>query len=119
MTSKNVNNLKQVDQESEENPYECKICFKRFSLPGKLNHHTRSTHNKTYNFKCDICKKLFQTKHVLERHKSVHGNREAYPCDSCDMAFPDKHRLSVINLFTMKENSNAHFVPKVSKQNCT
>ena len=42
MASENVNNLKQVAQENEENPYECKICSKRFSHVGKLNHHTRS-----------------------------------------------------------------------------
>ena len=94
MASENVNNLKQEAQENEENPYECTFCFKRFSLPGILNQHTIRTHNKTYDIKCDICKKLFQTKHVLERHKSVHGNREAYPCESCDKAFPDKHQLS-------------------------
>ena len=61
MASENENNLKPVAQENEGNPYECKICFERFSSVGTLNHHKRSIHN----FKCDICEVSFQSKNPI------------------------------------------------------
>ena len=44
----------------------------------------------TNKFSCDTCKKVFQTKSNLNRHKSVHTKNRSFPCPLCGKKFSQR-----------------------------
>ena len=57
--------------ESNGNPYECKICKKRFKLQGTLKAHER-IHTGETPYQCDTFQKSFKQKSNLNIHKMIH-----------------------------------------------
>ena len=45
------------------------------------------------HFECEICTKLFDTKHKLIGHKKVHIGEKVYKCNTCDKMFTNSSNL--------------------------
>ena len=59
--------------------------FDNFSKLGIVNQHTNLTEEKP--FTCDVCDKRFTTSINLVRHKSTHSGEKPYKCDVCSKTF--------------------------------
>ena len=70
----------------------CNICKKQFRKKNVLNRHLREKHYQGQVYKCNICKTCFARKERLMRHlKSVHFNIK-YGCKICGMQFVEKFK---------------------------
>ena len=52
---------------TNEKPYECDVCEKRFSESGSLKAHMR-IHTNEKPYECDVCEKRFRISSNLRRH---------------------------------------------------
>ena len=53
---------------TNEKPYECDVCEKRFRQSGGLKSHMR-IHTNEKPYECDVCEKRFTQASNLKRHK--------------------------------------------------
>ncbi|KAF6197586.1 hypothetical protein GE061_008551 [Apolygus lucorum] len=70
----------------------CEICSKMFNTRRKLGAH-RYTHSGLKPFVCDNCSKGFTSKFKLVRHLLIHSNAPLYHCNLCTRAFHRKDHL--------------------------
>ena len=66
--------------------FECDICKKGFDYKNYLNRHKR-IHAGKANFECEICKKSFSSKRDLKRHERIHTGEVPYECKICKKRF--------------------------------
>ena len=52
------------------------------------------SHEKDPAFKCNVCKKGFGAKHLLDAHSHVHSRLKPFVCDECGKGFRRKHYLA-------------------------
>ena len=52
----------------------------------KLAIHKR-THTNEKPYECDVCEKRFSDSGDLQKHMRIHTNEKPYECDVCDKAF--------------------------------
>ncbi|XP_035782472.1 zinc finger protein 271-like [Anopheles albimanus] len=75
-------------------PYECDVCYKRFSIAAKLVYHQKRMYNEA-KYSCQECGSRFNSRATLLSHrKAVHIRVRAYACDICQMAFYTSSTLS-------------------------
>ena len=79
---------------TNEKPYECDVCEKRFRQSGicKATCVFTRTRNRM-NVMCAI--KLFVILSTLKSHKRIHTNEKPYECDVCEMKFLRSDHLKV------------------------
>uniref|UniRef100_A0A6P7H7J2 Zinc finger protein 723-like n=1 Tax=Diabrotica virgifera virgifera TaxID=50390 RepID=A0A6P7H7J2_DIAVI len=76
-----------------QRPYECEVCFKKFSQNYRLKNHLRiNTGEKPY--KCEICFKKFSDSGDLKRHLRVHTGEKPYKCEICCKYFNQASTLT-------------------------
>lgn len=75
-----------------EPPYQCKVCFKVFAIPARLQRHHR-VHTGEKPFKCEYCDKTFSVKENLNVHRRIHTKERPYKCNICDRAFEHSGKL--------------------------
>lgn len=78
---------------SEENPFNCKACWKAFTERSDQDMHER-IHAALLPYKCDVCGKSFSENSYLERHKKAHSEK-MFSCDVCAKTFSQKYHLTV------------------------
>ena len=64
----------------------CKVCGLVKANLTKLEEHMRKKH-KSFRYKCRYCKKTYQTKNGLYKHKLYHTVGLRYNCKDCTMGF--------------------------------
>lgn len=105
----------------EPNKYKCKLCPKRYLMPGLLKNHIRNSHYNERNhkctecslrffypndlkkhmlkhsgvksFQCEVCKKSYGKRWTLTEHMKIHNNVKNFICSTCSRAFTQKCTL--------------------------
>ncbi|XP_062569066.1 zinc finger protein 271-like [Saccostrea cucullata] len=75
-----------------DKPYQCNVCFKRFTQKAHLTTHRR-THTGEKPYACHICQKRFAQSSHLNSHKRTHTGEKPYYCVICSLGFCRKQRL--------------------------
>ena len=57
---------------TNERPYSCDKCDKKYKDASVLNHHKKINHNKSSRYQCDSCDRIFLTHRRLEKHVLTH-----------------------------------------------
>lgn len=99
-------------QHTNEKPFECSDCFKRFSRQSSLSAHNR-THKRTeLDFQCSFCGKRFGWKSNLSVHLELHRSQK-FPCEVCQKAFESAERLQDHQQKHTKAENQCRFCEKV------
>ena len=72
---------------TDEKPFQCKKCDKKFKRKGDLNVHVKVVHDQIKNHTCEICSRSFGRKQDLNKHIRCHTGIRDYVCLICDMKF--------------------------------
>lgn len=59
---------------SDERPYQCQICHKKYKTNEMLKQHTYKLHTGTPRFECDVCQRKFFYAAELREHKQLHSS---------------------------------------------
>lgn len=99
---------------SNDRPYSCKYCPKRFKVPGGLHSHILWNHKRTRNHKCEVCNATFITSSSRSSHiRKNHLKEKKYGCDSCGKRFFSKSELQRHSLtHTGVKNFHCHLCDK-------
>ena len=83
---------------TNEKPYECDVCGRRFSQSSSLKSHVRTQHAKGVKRKrereCDVCEKVFVSASKLAVHMRIHTKEKPYECDVCEKRFSESGSLT-------------------------
>ncbi|KAL1450555.1 hypothetical protein WDU94_002905 [Cyamophila willieti] len=94
----------------QDRPFECKICFKRFSQKQTLRQHIL-THTGQRPFQCQICDKSFTQQGALNRHAALHTEaKKEFSCSVCNQSFRQLNNL--------KRHMNLHALDAASSFQC-
>ena len=64
--------------------FECDICKKTFNDKSNLIKHKKIVHNKIRKYECDRCEKKFAVNHQLKQHMiTVHEKLKLHQCQIC------------------------------------
>lgn len=77
---------------TDERPFECSTCGKRFRQLPHLQDHER-IHSGLRPFCCWICGKSFSVAARLTEHARTHSGEKPYPCPHCPAAFRARSNL--------------------------
>jgi KRAB domain-containing zinc finger protein len=76
-----------VGTQTEDKPYECNICDKRFSQLNHLAAHKITHIEDKPGFICDVCNKSFAYASSLKVHMGAHNGDKPHECDVCNKRF--------------------------------
>jgi len=79
--------------DSDEKPYVCSFCYKRFARKWTLKLHLR-THTGDRPFLCNYCPKRFTSGSGRNRHHRTHTGEKPYKCVHCAKSFCRKDNLN-------------------------
>ena len=73
---------------TENNEFQCSICFKFFVTNATLKRHISQVHEKKQPVQCPLCPTVLNFKHNLKRHIAlVHEKSKLFKCDLCGSRF--------------------------------
>ncbi|KAH8856786.1 Zinc finger protein 709 [Schistosoma japonicum] len=75
-------------------PYQCDICFKRYSGLKSLKNH-KLTHSDIRPHKCSICGKAFLRADKMRLHEISHLNVKPFECATCKQRFTRSDKLKI------------------------
>uniref|UniRef100_A0A182Y5B8 Uncharacterized protein n=1 Tax=Anopheles stephensi TaxID=30069 RepID=A0A182Y5B8_ANOST len=79
---------KQASTVSSVRPYECDICFRRFTKSDLLLRHKATIYERSKRYDCKQCEASFRSRTALHSHnKSKHVCKRTYVCDVCQKGF--------------------------------
>uniref|UniRef100_A0A6P7FGL2 Gastrula zinc finger protein XlCGF57.1-like n=1 Tax=Diabrotica virgifera virgifera TaxID=50390 RepID=A0A6P7FGL2_DIAVI len=74
-------------------PYECKLCFKQYSVKSTLKRHLAALHSVLKPYKCEICFREFALSCQYKSHMVYHKFGKQFTCDICSKGFYQKSSL--------------------------
>ncbi|XP_051909965.1 zinc finger protein 436-like [Hippocampus zosterae] len=80
---------------SDDKPFRCALCPRRFARPACLKRHQARAHPKERSagqraakaFPCATCGKVFKFRSLLSNHAAVHSDERPHGCDFCPRRF--------------------------------
>lgn len=72
--------------------FSCHVCGKMFFTKGTLSTHM-GTHEDTKPFKCEYCPMAFRARGNLQSHISLHSGAKPFVCEQCGKSFRVKRHL--------------------------
>lgn len=72
--------------------FSCHVCGKMFFTKGTLSTHMM-THDDTKPFKCEFCPMAFRARGNLQSHISLHSGAKPFVCEQCGKSFRVKRHL--------------------------
>ncbi|XP_053373533.1 uncharacterized protein LOC123531747 isoform X2 [Mercenaria mercenaria] len=75
-----------IEAHSDEFPYPCGQCEKRFKQQKRLDYHVKLYHSGK-SFHCDQCTMSFISQGRLNAHYVVHNDERNIPCPQCEKTF--------------------------------
>lgn len=105
----------------EDKNFKCLQCDKIYAVKSALIYHEKSFHLKIYEFVCDVCAKVFNTKSNFETHRRTHndGAIAQLPKQQCHICNTWMKNLVGLkkHIKTMHENNdNEYFCDICGKQ---
>lgn len=85
---------------SQERPFACSVCERRFKRNGDVAAHMKNRHRNERDHMCDVCNFGSNNKSAVERHRRRHFNQFSLQCDVCGWGC-----YSIVQL---KEHQNLH-----------
>jgi len=82
----------EVDVESDQRSFTCKVCDRRFRKASEFSQHMR-IHMGEKHFCCKVCEKKFARSSSLIKHKCIHTGEQAFSCEVCDKKFTQSGSL--------------------------
>ncbi|XP_032367375.1 gastrula zinc finger protein XlCGF57.1 [Etheostoma spectabile] len=79
---------------TDEKPFSCSECGKRFAAKTTLKRHVR-THTGEKPFSCSECKKSFADSGNLRLHMKIHTGEKPFSCTICAKRFLHKSQLQI------------------------
>ncbi|GLV45896.1 crooked legs [Carabus blaptoides fortunei] len=73
--------------------YVCYICDKTFTDEQSLEVHIDSIHYVGSTYECPECRKSFDARHILAKHKLIHTGEKRHRCEQCPAAFKQSTQL--------------------------
>ncbi|XP_076389687.1 uncharacterized protein LOC100882515 isoform X11 [Megachile rotundata] len=98
----------EVDEVLEKIKNICPFCGKHFSSALIVEDHVAFVHRKPY--KCNDCKKAYQTERALEKHKVIHQPDYFFKCDICNAKFKKRYSVKRHNLRVHSGDDESKFV---------
>ncbi|XP_045507943.1 GDNF-inducible zinc finger protein 1-like [Colias croceus] len=82
-----------VQPADKSKTHECNVCKKKFSSRLLLNEHT-NTHTGKRPYTCEICNKSFASRYTQQSHLKTHLERpRPFKCNQCGKSFFTQHNL--------------------------
>ncbi|XP_062545983.1 zinc finger protein 184-like isoform X2 [Armigeres subalbatus] len=75
-----------------EKPFECNICYKRYTNVKGFNLHRRNAYQLKQH-QCSSCGKRFINRALLENHERIHTSQKPFPCTICSKKFRSRSNL--------------------------
>jgi len=94
--SSSYHQLKKHTPSEHENkkPFQCEICKKAFAKKQVLQLHISVVHDKIKHFLCPVCPATFSYQYQLKDHATIsHGNTREFQCTVCPKYFSYKNKL--------------------------
>lgn len=91
---------------TDERPFGCHYCHKRFRLAQHLKEHIR-IHTGEKPYKCNVCGRAFCQISNLKSHQKTHTKVKAFECDVCHKTFRRSFTLKQHKLIHERESVNA------------
>jgi hypothetical protein len=91
---------------TDERPFGCHYCHKRFRLAQHLKEHIR-IHTGEKPYKCNICGRAFCQISNLKSHQKTHTKVKAFECDICHKTFRRSFTLKQHKLIHEREGKTA------------
>lgn len=82
--------VKHVRIHTDEKPYQCLSCDKKYKDKGSLKRHKDRNHHpqkRSRDFICESCGKAFFSKNDVKIHLRIHTGETPYSCKECPMRF--------------------------------
>lgn len=89
---------------TNEKPFSCHVCNRRFAQKGNLNTHLANVHSSHKQFICDICSKQFAQRKTLDKHQIKCGKPSGEE-SLLHMNYPRQKEYTLSNQFHSKFTS--------------
>lgn len=84
---------KKKRKRSKEYDLKCKDCNKEFKSRSNLQQHRLVHTERSREFSCHVCGKMFFTKGTLSTHMNTHDEMKPFKCEFCPLAFRARGNL--------------------------